>query len=462
MPGVSSGDISARFNVRGGQHEELLVRLDGMELFEPFHLKDFLGVFSVLDPKMIGGVELVPGGFTAEYGDRMTGVMEMTSRKPDTLRFDLGISFTNAWFNAGGSFADGQGRWMGSVRRGYLDVVLSLVEDDEGTPTEPRYWDAFGSLEYDLSQRHTLGFKLLFAGDTLTYENDDPNELTTVETGYDNTYVWLRHQGVFGRRSFANTSIYGGQVTVDRDLYFEGYGGADRAELIDRRVVDFVGLRMDWEHELSTRNYFRWGLDARNYEVSYEYLNDTRVENPIRDPRFAPAIRVYSFDDDFKGEWYSLYASDRLRVGKRFTAELGIRYDRLSLTDEDAVSPRVNLVFDVGKGGALRFGWGHYYQSQRPYELDVQFNQDEFYPSQRAEHFVLGFEGPVGRAVTLRADAYIRAVQDPQPRWETITDPFHPVPEVAIDLARIRRCRPRPTVSKSPSLHVAAANSTGG
>lgn len=54
LPGVSGGDIFARFNVRGGFHDELLVRIDDMELFEPFHLKDFQGVFSVLDPEMIG------------------------------------------------------------------------------------------------------------------------------------------------------------------------------------------------------------------------------------------------------------------------------------------------------------------------------------------------------------------------------------------------------------------------
>ena len=60
LPGTSAKDFSARFSVRGGMHEDVLVRLDGLELVEPFHLKDLDGVFNVVDPEIIGGVDLTP------------------------------------------------------------------------------------------------------------------------------------------------------------------------------------------------------------------------------------------------------------------------------------------------------------------------------------------------------------------------------------------------------------------
>ncbi len=458
MPGVSGGDFSAKFVVRGGFHEELLVRMDDMELFEPFHLKDFQGVFSVIDAEMIGGVDLVPGGFTAEYGDRMTGVLDMSSRSPKDVHFSLGISFTNAWFNTSGLFAEGRGRWLGSLRRGYLDVILGIVSDGgDDDPPDPRYWDAFGSVGFDFNPSHSLSLQVLAADDSLIFEEEDYDEFTDVETGYGSQYLWLRHQGIFGSRSFANTSLYAGRVTVNRGIAYEETGDVERIELIDDREMDLFGIRSDWQHELGSRNYFRWGFELRSYDTAYYYSTDSRIEDPIDDPRFEPGIRVYSFDDNYTGEWYSVYASDRLRMGDRFTAELGLRYDNVTLTEEDYVSPRVNLLYNLSDRGVLRFGWGHFYQSQRPYELAVQFDETEFFPSQKAEHFVVGFEGGIGEKLSLRVDAYLRDVSDPIPRWETLFDPFHPVPEVATDLVRLA-----PTSASGTGVEIFLSSRRGG
>jgi len=70
LPGTSGSDLSAEIKVRGGRRDEVLLRLDGLEILEPYHLKDFNNALSILSPSTIGAAELLTGGFSAEYGDR--------------------------------------------------------------------------------------------------------------------------------------------------------------------------------------------------------------------------------------------------------------------------------------------------------------------------------------------------------------------------------------------------------
>ncbi len=439
LPGTSGGDFSARFAVRGGLHDETLVTLDDQELMEPFHLKDFQGIFSIIDPEAIGGVELTPGGFTAKYGDRMTGVLDMITRSPKEFRAAIGISLTTAWANAGGLFSDGKGSWLVSARRGYLDFILKAVsdDDDDDDPPSPRYWDAFGKFAYAPNPNHSLSLTVLLADDDLLFEEFDEDETVDVVSGYTSTYVWLSHQAVLGGSSFVNTALYLGEITVDRDFLAIDDWEDERFDLLDIRDDQYYGLRQEWQHHIAKRHYLRWGFDVRAYDVSYDYSIDAIVEDPIDDPRFYPGERVDSFQGIYEGEQYSLFVTDRIRLSQRFTAEVGLRYDKQTLTDDDQVSPRINLLFNVSSKGALRLGWGHFYQSQRPYELRVEFGETEFQTAQRAEQIVVGYETEIGDHYLFKVDAYARRVSDPHRRWETIFDPFHPVPEAATDLALI-------------------------
>jgi len=459
LPSTTGADFSARFAIRGGLYDETLVNLDGQELMEPFHLKDFQGIFSILDPEMIGGVELTPGGFTAEYGDRMTGVLDMVARSPSNTRTGFGISFTNAWANSVGRFAGGEGSWIASARRGYLDLILNAAgaDDDNNDPPDPRYWDLFGKLSFSPSPSHSLSLAVLVADDDLIFKQDDEDDFADVETGYTSRYAWLSSLNALGSSSFVTAALYVGDVSVDRGFVVINNPGSEELSLNDIRGSRFFGLRTGWEHDLSKRHYFRWGFDLRHYESDYDYELNAVIEDPINDPRFYPGTRVFSFHDTYEGEQYSLYATDRIRISDRFTAEIGLRFDRQTLIDDDQLSPRVNLLYKIADTGALRLGWGHFAQSQRPYELMVQFGQTEFLPYQCAEQLVLGYETGLGKNLRTRIDAYARKVRDPHPRWETIFGPWHPIPEVATDLAEIS-----PESVEAYGLELSLASRLGG
>jgi hypothetical protein len=438
LPGTSGGDISAAFNVRGGFYQEVLARIDGQEVVEPFHLKDFQGVFSILDPELISGVDLIPGGYPVEYGDRMTGVLDMRTREPDEIRTNLGASFSNLWVGSAGVFADGRGSWIGSARRGFLDLVLAFADDgeeDENEDSTFRYWDIFGKVEYDLTPSQTLGIQFLTAQDTTEFEETEDDEFFDISTSYGNSYVWATHRALIGGDTWVDTALSLGQIDGDRDAVLLEEFPLERIDVFDLRDTQVFSLRQDWGSQLGDRHLLKAGFDLRSWESSYQYRNEAELGFAINDPRFLPAERLTEFEDDFSSEQYAVYLADRVRFG-RFTAEVGLRWDRMTLTDEDTISPRVNLVYDLGSGGVLRGGWGHFYQSQRPYELAVQFSETEFQDSARSEHFVLGYENLLGEH-RFRLDLFHRDITDAQVRYETLFDPFNIFPEGRIDLVAI-------------------------
>lgn len=437
MPGVSGNDISAQFNVRGGLYRDTALRIDGIEIYEPYHLKDFQGVFSIIDPDMIGAVDLIPGGFPAEYGDKMAGVLDMGTLRPDAGRsVNLGVSIASAWASGSGSYGDNdQGRWLISGRRGYLDLLLNVAgEEEEGEEGNgPAYWDLIAKIDHPISTSQTLSFNVLTSDDTLDQRESEEDEFgfpesETVDSNYSNSYAWLTHQWLLGSKVFADTVVSTGRV--ERDRYSAEESFAKAFEIHDIRTMDVLTVQQNWNAQPSDRHYLKWGFEARSYDVDYDYTNDLALEGPLG------TNGLTRFVDSFSGEHYAAYVADRIQLTPAFVAEIGARYDQQTLTDEDQFSPRLNLIYDLGKGGVLRGAWGHYYQSQRPHELQVEDGETRFFEADKAETFQIGWERSFG-LTNLRLEAYQRTVDDPRPYYTNLFEAFDPNPEATRDRVMI-------------------------
>ena len=430
LPGISTNEMSAKFTVRGGDDKSMLVKLDGLELFEPFHLKDFDGALSILDVAAIGGVDLTTGGFSVENGNRLTGVFDLstTNRILPKPRTAIGLSLSNARIMSQGSFANGNGLWLASARRGYLDILLKLI-DEEGV--DPRYYDVLGKAVYQVSPAHRISVNALRAGDTGFLEDDDG--VGTIRSSYGSTYGWLTWDAQLGSRLSVESQVSTGRLNWNRDASEHGTG--NDFDVLDNRDFGYVGVKQDWKADLHERFALKWGGELRRSNADYDYYNK------IGRVRIDAGQRIQFYDSadislSASSTDASAYLAQRMRPWPRLTLETGLRWDRQSVTGTEQWSPRVNAALALGERTTVRAAWGRYAQPQLLYQLHVQDSEQQFHEPERAEQMVVGLEHNFGRGITARLETYRRNEFDLRTRYRNLRSTVEPVAEVEDDRVR--------------------------
>ena len=153
LPGVqSSSDFSSALVVRGGSPDENLIMLDGIEIYNPFHLG---GVFSTFNADAIADAEFIAGGFPAKYGNRISSVLSITGREGDSRHnklfagkklgeyFDVSqvageVNLLSSKLLLEGPV--GKGSWMFSGRRTYFDQLARLYYWAKDEPMDWSYY----------------------------------------------------------------------------------------------------------------------------------------------------------------------------------------------------------------------------------------------------------------------------------------------------------------------------------
>ena len=437
LPGLSSGDYSAHFSIRGGRHDETLILLDGLELYEPYHLKDFNeGAISIIDTETIDGLELLTGGFPAQYGNKRSGVFHITSRTPesDGARYSAGLSFMNARAMGRGPLWEGKGSWLVSARSGYMDLVFKLINQND-LPS-PRYHDVFAKLKRTLGTKNVLTFDVLHARDKYTFDAPATtgflDALRTRENArnrYGNSYVWTTLDSSLGSRTTVRTQLSAGLVTRSRDGS-EKYVDIDRPlyTLTNARDYSILGAKQDWTSRLSDAFILNWGVDARrlhNTDRFQRVVGQDPNDPSLDDAGVYPLTTNTRFE---KSGWrLGFYVSNRWRVADPLTLEIGGRYDEASYTGDRDVSPRTGAALDLGHRRTLRLGWGRYRQIQGIDDVAVLNDEGRFFPSELSKQWTAGLEQVFADGSLLRIEGYLKDGSGLRPayrNWKNAPDTF--------------------------------------
>jgi outer membrane receptor protein involved in Fe transport len=438
LPGVTGGDFSAALNIRGGRREEALLTIDGAEIHNAFHFRDLDGALSVLDTNLVQGIDFITGGMTAEYGDYMSGVIGLETRMPapdDEYRSGVGISFVSAYGRTGGNYAGERGSWLVSLRRGFLDLLMERVMNDDEQMT-PRYTDLFAATTFEFDERNSVSARLLVSDDDLRLvTTDDTDDVDSAGTGRS-AHAWLGFDHAWSETLQMNTMLSYAMVNQQRDSI-----GEDEFRSGDVRAdneFSFLDLKQDWSWQLDNRQLVRWGFNAGRHEGDYDYALTGQI--------FDPLISIVPIDFDYgtmthaKVDKFGVYGSWRSRLTDALTAEAGARWDSYRYSgglEAEVFSPRVNAVYTFPDNSELRAAWGVMHQPQSVNELQVEDDIEQFFGPERSEQFVIGYTRHFPHEWSLRVDLYDKAYSDLRPRFENALDPMQLIPEAAPDRIRI-------------------------
>lgn len=434
LPGAASNGISSVGPIRGGVANETAILLDGLRLYEPFHLKNFLSPVSLLDSRLIAGLDVYSGGFPANYGARMSGIIDARSIQPPQRRYyELGLSLFHANALASGAFAQDRAHLLLSARRSNLGELSQLSENDFG---KPEYSDGFARLQYTFNEATRGSFNALLSHDRVTAITDSDTQRADEESS--NSYLWasLEHDW----NEAVSSRLIASYTVVDDDRRGQvNDPGRRTGQVFDARSFDVIGLRADNEWRTDGMTH-RFGAEVRRLGAEYDYSADVRFEQdfPFAGSPPLSEVRAVSLHPD--GYEVSAYWDSRFELNRLWTLQAGLRVDTQTYDGSDDAeqwSPRLSVLYNAGPKTRLRASWGRFHQSQGINELQVEDGVDRFYPAQQADHTIVSLEHGLRAGLELRLELYHKRYRKVNPRFENLFDPLVLLPEVEFDRVRV-------------------------
>jgi hypothetical protein len=296
LPGVSNaGEGSSGFNVRGGAVDQNLILLDEATIYNSSHL---FGLFSVFNPDAIKDLKLYKGGIPAEYGGRVSSVLDIYQRDGNSREFKMqgGIGAISSRLLAEGPIVKDKGSFLVGARSSYAHLFLKLTDNDNSA----YFYDLNTKLSYELDESN----KLLLSG---YFGRDVFNISQNFENTYGNAVVNLRWNHVFSDNIFTNLSAIYSDYYYGLNLNFVGFNW-------DSGIRN-LNLKYDFNHYISENFELKYGMHNTYYK-----FNPGEIE-PIDE---TSGINYFKLNDKYALE-NAFYISAEHKFSEKLSAEYGIR-----------------------------------------------------------------------------------------------------------------------------------------
>jgi len=303
LPGVKSvGEASGGFNVRGGAADQNLVLFNDNTIYNSTHL---FGMFSAFNPDVVSNVELYKSSIPAEYGGRISSVLEVTGKEGDRNKFkgSAGIGLLTTHLELEGPLSK-KTTFVAGGRLTYSDWMLNLLPAESGySQGSAKFYDINASVTHKFNEKNSLYAYGYFSQDGFKFNAD-----TTYRYSNLNASLKWRHT-INDHHSLSLSTGY--------DQYL--YSTYDSGNSTNAYKYDF-GIRqgfakLGFKVNLGERHTLSYGLNGIFYNLTpgnyFPYGEKSQVN-----PQSLPTEQALEA---------SAYAGDEWNISDRFTADLGVR-----------------------------------------------------------------------------------------------------------------------------------------
>ncbi|MFR9166966.1 MAG: TonB-dependent receptor [Dysgonomonas sp.] len=439
---TTKSELSSQYSVRGGNYDENIVYVNGIEVYRPLLVRaDQQEGLSFINPDMTGSVGFSSGGYDAQYGDKMASVLDITYKTPKSFEASASASILGASAYVGSRTK--KFTQITGIRYKTTKALLGTTDTD--AEYDPEFVDIQTYLTYEFVPKWEISFLGNYASNVYKFTPktrktkfgtlNDAKNFTVFFDGWEHDKFLTAFGALTLKGKIKDNLELGLQASAFSSDERERYDVNGEYKLTDANLEtengeggegetgNFLGVGTYHEHARNqlrsdvinighfgaikvSKHNVKWGLSLQT-----EKIDDKIKEWEMRDsagyslPSTGNKINIYSnliSKNKTNSTRFSGYLQDTYRFGNNenlFTLNVGVRGSYWTFNKEFLFSPRASFSWiPVDKGLTFRFATGVYYQApfykeyQRPVVRDgntyMELNKD--IKSQKSIHFVLG------------------------------------------------------------------------
>jgi hypothetical protein len=412
LPGIESTEpFSPLYSVRGSDPAGNLVLLDGVAIYNPYHFTTADGLFNI---QTIKDVDILAGGFGAEFGGRNSSIMYITTKDGNMNKLHGEVEPTTTHSKVFLEFPVGKESSMMVAARYFYDIPSYFL-----FASSSYFYDFNISYTARINEKNRLTIKLFDSKDDLRY---DPNRIFSyfdksfnvdiyedfhmkMKNNWSNRAITTYLKTVINPNVFLTTQVYGSFNSANNYSAFDFSFTPDSTinpiqlkynTLFTTKIQD-IAAKTSLNANLGQKNNLKVGIDYNNYYFNNSAnIQEIDKGNSVRSPSLL-----------------AFYAEDKFHLW-RFAIRPGMRISKYSYYNNWQYEPRLNMALNLPGDLKFKAAWGIYYQniiSMNTQEYEISQFLDYYYPLKdlapsKSIHNIAGFEKTIFGNSLLSIDAY--------------------------------------------------------